>query len=182
MQALIPQPCSRACVRGGAVRQVQGVQDLPGSPAESAAHPAPHQSGLCSHQAPEGTCRWVPSPGLASELPPQEAPVLIAKRRRQFLSFIFSPLFFLSLCIFWYLLFFSLYFDTLPNMKESVRSMALLVIDQDTGNPGVSVPSWLAEDVKPLSPHLCLEGVVTTIMTVPSRRALRTFVVFVCNG
>jgi len=80
------------------------------------------------------------------------------------------------------LLFFSLYFDTLPNMKESVRSMALLVIDQDTGNPGVSVPSWLAEDVKPLSPHLCLEGVVTTIMTVPSRRALRTFVVFVCNG
>ena len=60
LQALIPWSCGRACVRGGAVHQVQGVQDLPGSPAESAAHPASHQSPLHSHQAPEGTCRWVP--------------------------------------------------------------------------------------------------------------------------
>lgn len=118
-----------------------------------------------------------PDAGLASELP-QEAPVLIAKgrshigRKRAKLSFPFSNMVFLSLC-----------FETFPNMKEDVCSMVLLVIDQETGNPVVSVQgSRLVEDVKPLPPHLCLADVVTTIMTLLPRKKLKTHVMFVCNG
>ena len=68
-------------------------------------------------------------------------------------------------------------------MKKRVRSIVLLVVDQETGDPGICVQlSWLAEDVKNPAPYLCLAGIVTTIMTLPPGRALRISVMFVCNG
>ena len=109
-----------------------------------------------------GKCREA---GFASELP-QEAPVLIAKGRSRIgrkgakKSFPLLNMVSSSLC-----------FETLPNTKEHVCSTILLVIDQKTGNPVVSVQrSRLVEDVKPVPPHLCLADVVTTIMTLLPRK------------
>ncbi len=67
-------------------------------------------------------------------------------------------------------------------MKKRVRSMVLLVIDQETGDPGICLQlSWLAEDEKK-SCSLFVLGIVTTIMTLLPGRALRISVMFVCNG
>ena len=82
-----------------------------------------------------------------------------------------------------HVVFSSLCCGTLTNTNESVHSTVLLVSDQEAGNPDVCVQlSWLTEDQKPLPPHLCLAGIVTTIMTLLYCRALRSCVMFVCNG